>query len=80
MAAAHSPLLSALYGVIEAARHAQVWGDMKRRSSTRERRALYQQDHRAIVAALRIRDADAATEAMRAHLARVAGHLLGEAR
>jgi GntR family uxuAB operon transcriptional repressor len=80
MAAAHSPLLSALYGVIESARHAQVWGDMKRRSSSRERRELYQQDHRAIVAALRIRDADAAMEAMRVHLSRVAEHLLGEAR
>jgi GntR family transcriptional regulator, uxu operon transcriptional repressor len=80
MAAAHSPLLSALYGVIESARHAQVWGDMKRRSSSHERRELYQEDHRAVVAALRARDAEAATEAMRAHLARVAGHLLGEAR
>ena len=79
MAAAHSPLLSALYGVVESARHAQVWGDMKRRSSTRERRTLYQQDHRAIVAALRSRDADAAMDAMRVHLARVAEHLLGEA-
>jgi DNA-binding FadR family transcriptional regulator len=79
MAAAHSPLLSALYGVIESARHAQVWGDMKRRSSTRDRRVLYQQDHRAIVAALRVRDAEAAVEAMRVHLARVAEHLLGEA-
>jgi DNA-binding FadR family transcriptional regulator len=80
MTAAHSPLLSALYGVIESARHAQVWGDMKRRSSSSERRVLYQHDHRAIVAALRSRDADAAMEAMRAHLARVAEHLLGEAR
>lgn len=80
MAAARSPLLSALYGVIESARHGQVWGDLKRRSSSRQRRAVYQQDHRAIVVALRARDADAAVEAMRVHLARVAGHLLGETR
>jgi GntR family transcriptional regulator, uxu operon transcriptional repressor len=80
MAAAHSPLLAALYGVIEAARHGQVWGDLKRRSASRQRRAVYQQDHRAIVAALRARDTDAAVEAMRVHLARVAGHLLGETR
>jgi DNA-binding FadR family transcriptional regulator len=78
IAAAHSPLLAALYGVVESARHGQVWGDLKRRSATRQRRELYQQDHRAIVAALRTRDTDAAVEAMRAHLARVAGHLLGE--
>jgi GntR family transcriptional regulator, uxu operon transcriptional repressor len=78
IAAAHSPLLAALYGVVESARHGQVWGDLKRRNATRQRRELYQQDHRAIVAALRTRDTDAAVEAMRTHLARVAGHLLGE--
>jgi DNA-binding FadR family transcriptional regulator len=78
IAAAHSPLLAVLYGVVESARHGQVWGDLKRRSATRQRRELYQQDHRAIVAALRTRDTDAAVEAMRTHLARVAGHLLGE--
>ena len=80
IAAAHSPLLAALYGVVESARHGQVWGDLKRRSATRQRRDLYQEDHRAIVAALRARDTDAAVEAMRTHLTRVAGHLLGESR
>jgi DNA-binding FadR family transcriptional regulator len=78
IAAAHSPLLVALYGVVESARHGQVWGDLKRRSATRGRRELYQEDHRSVVAALRARDSDTAVEAMRAHLARVAGHLLGE--
>jgi DNA-binding FadR family transcriptional regulator len=78
IAAAHSPLLVALYGVVESARHGQVWGDLKRRSATRQRRELYQEDHRSVVAALRARDSDTAVEAMRAHLARVAGHLLGE--
>jgi GntR family transcriptional regulator, uxu operon transcriptional repressor len=80
MAAAHSPLLAALYSVIEAARHGQVWGDLKRRSASSQRRAVYQEDHRAIVTALRARDADAAVESMRTHLTRVAGHLLGETR
>lgn len=80
IAAAHSPLLAALYGVVESARHGQVWGDLKRRSVTRQRRVLYQEDHRSVVTALRARDADDAVEAMRAHLARVAGHLLGEPR
>lgn len=78
IAAAHSQLLAALYGVIESARHGQVWGDLKRHSATRQRRELYQQDHRAIVVALRARDTDGAVEAMRAHLTRVAGHLLGD--
>src|SRR5215469_12767572 len=80
IAAAHSPLLSELYGLIESARHGQVWGDLKRRSATTERRAAYQRDHRAIVAALRARDADASTEAMRLHLSSVAEHLLGASR
>jgi GntR family uxuAB operon transcriptional repressor len=80
MAAAHSPLLAALYSVVESARHGQVWGDLKRRSASSQRRAVYQEDHRAIVAALRARDADAAIESMRTHLTRVAGHLLGETR
>ncbi len=75
MAASHSPLLAALYGEIEAARHGQVWGDLKRRSSSRERRAQYQADHRAIVQALRSRDSAGAVEAMRLHLGRVQEHL-----
>ena len=75
MAASHSPLLAALYGAIEAARHGQVWGDLKRRSASPERRSLYQADHRAIVEALRSRDSGGAVEAMRRHLATVQEHL-----
>ena len=79
MAASHSPLLARLYAVIEEARHGQTWGDMKRRSASRERQRLYQNDHRELVAALRARDADRAVEAMRTHLARVSSHLFDEA-
>jgi DNA-binding FadR family transcriptional regulator len=75
MAASHSPLLAALYRAIEDARHGQVWGDLKRRSMTQERRTLYQADHRAIVEALRARDSGRAIEAMRLHLSRVQEHL-----
>src|SRR5260221_5355696 len=75
MAASHSPLLAALYRDIEAARHGQVWGDLKRRSSSREHREQYQADHRAIVGALRARDSARAVEVMRVHLARVSDHL-----
>jgi GntR family transcriptional regulator, uxu operon transcriptional repressor len=79
MAASHSALLARLYSVIEEARHGQTWGDLKRRSASRERQRLYQADHRELVAALRARDADRAVEAMRTHLGRVAGHLFDEA-
>ena len=78
MAASHSPLLGQLYAVIETARHGHSWGELKRRSASRERRARYQADHAQLVAALRTRDSDRATEAMRVHLARVNADLFGE--
>src|SRR5260370_35454135 len=74
-AARHSPPMGAASRANEAARHGQVWGDLKRRSSSREHREQYQADHRAIVGALRTRDSARAVEAMRVHLARVSGHL-----
>ncbi|MEP7022595.1 MAG: FCD domain-containing protein [Actinomycetota bacterium] len=77
IAASHSQLLVAIYAAIEVARHGLVWGDLKRRSASRERRLEYQEDHRVLVAALRARDSALAVEAMRQHLARVAEHLLG---
>lgn len=78
MAASHSPLLTTLYAVVEAARHNRFWGDLKRRSASRERQREYQADHAELVAALQARDADRAAEAMRVHLSRVASHLFGE--
>jgi GntR family uxuAB operon transcriptional repressor len=77
IAATRSPLLIRLYAEVERARQGRVWGDLKRRSASAERRAEYQRDHEEIVTALRMRAADRATAAMRTHLARVAGHLLG---
>ena len=76
--ASHSPLLVRLYAVIGEARHGQSWGELKRRSASRERQRQYRADHAELVAALRARDADRAVEAMRTHLARVSGHLFGE--
>jgi GntR family transcriptional regulator, uxu operon transcriptional repressor len=77
IAATRSPLLITLYAEIERARHGRVWGDLKRRSATAARRDEYRRDHEEIVTALRLRDADQATAAMRTHLARVSQHLLG---
>ena len=78
IAASQSPLLGQLYSVIETARHGHSWGDLKRRSASRERRERYQADHAELVAALRARDSDRATEAMRTHLSRVNNDLFGE--
>ncbi len=77
IAATRSPLLIQLYSEVERARHGRMWGDLKRRNASAARRDEYQRDHEEIVAALRLRDADGATVAMRAHLARVSRHLLG---
>ena len=77
IAATRSPLLIRLYAEVERARHGRAWGDLKRRSASAARRDEYRRDHEEIVTALRLRDADRATAAMRTHLARVSRHLLG---
>ena len=75
IAATHSPLLVTLYASVERARHGHIWGDLKRRSASTERRMEYQADHHQIVAGLKERDPAAAVKAMRGHLARVSDHL-----
>jgi DNA-binding FadR family transcriptional regulator len=77
IAATRSPLLIRLYAEVERARHGRMWGDLKRRSASAARRDEYRRDHEEIVAALKTRDSDRATAAMRTHLARVSRHLLG---
>lgn len=75
IAATHSSLLATLYSSVESARHGHIWGDLKRRSASAERRLEYQADHHQIVGALKERDPAAAVKAMRVHLARVSDHL-----
>lgn len=75
--ATHNPLLVRMYETVESARHGQVWGNLKRRQDSADHRRAYQEDHRAIVAALKAREAELATKAMVAHLDRVASVLFG---
>lgn len=77
VAATHNQLLLRMYAPIAAARHGPLWGNLKLSHDSRERRALYRQEHRAITDALRVRELENATRAMRAHLARVRADLLG---
>lgn len=42
LAASHSPLLTQLYALVAAARHSRFWGDLKRRSASRQRQHAYQ--------------------------------------
>jgi DNA-binding FadR family transcriptional regulator len=79
VAAGHNQLLVRMYAAIESARHGPLWGNLKRRNDSPERRALYQQDHRVLVDALRARELERALDATRVHLNRVRANLLGAA-
>ena len=77
VAAAHNDLLVAMYAGVEAVRHGQLWGSLKKRNDSSERRAVYQLDHRQIVDALRARELEPAVAATTVHLDRVRANLLG---
>jgi len=75
MEATHNPLLLRMYSLIEAARQGDLWGSMKRRGDTPERRHRSFIQHAAIADALRNRDGRAAQEAMSEHLEFVSAYL-----
>jgi GntR family transcriptional regulator, uxu operon transcriptional repressor len=79
VAAGHNQLLLRMYEAIEVAREGQLWGNLKRRNDSPERRQIYQVDHREIVSALHAREVERAFEATRMHLDRVRANLLGVA-
>jgi len=79
VAAGHNQLLLRMYEAIEVAREGQLWGNLKRRNDSPERRQIYQADHREIVSALHAREVERAVEATRTHLDRVRANLLGAA-
>ncbi|HYH40252.1 MAG TPA: FCD domain-containing protein [Azospirillum sp.] len=75
VAACRNGLLDAFYAVLNRIRDDAEWGMLKERSVTPERRATYQTQHRAIVAALRARDPVAARDTVRTHLLAVRDNL-----
>jgi DNA-binding FadR family transcriptional regulator len=75
--AAHNGLLINMFDVMNTARALPVWGSLKRRTSTPERRQCYHSEHTDIVEALHDRDPDEAQTAMRVHLQNVTENLLG---
>lgn len=75
--AAHNVLLLNLFDTMNVARDLPVWGNLKKRSFSLERRCRYHNDHTTIVDALRDRDPAAAADAMADHLANVTKNLLG---
>ena len=75
--AAHNTFISSVFHLINQARSEAEWGMLKRRSATPERRLEYQQEHRALVAVLKQRDALQAKALSTAHLVHVRSNMLG---
>lgn len=77
VAAGRNQLLVAMYDVVEQARKGEIWGSMKLRNDSAERRIAYQTEHVRLVDALLARDEPEAIAAMGAHLEHVQSNLLG---
>lgn len=76
-AAAHNSFITRVFHLMNEARAQGEWGMLKRRSATPEGRLEYQQEHRALVDALRQRDGDRARALCLAHLLHVRTNMLG---
>lgn len=76
-AATHNRFVIRVFDMATAVRHQTEWGKLKDRVVTPERRIKYQEEHRAIVNALKARDADQARAAMLAHLQHARRNLFG---
>jgi DNA-binding FadR family transcriptional regulator len=74
---ARNQLVTDLYAAINGVREQALWGRMKERSLTPERRGRYEQQHRRIIDALRDRDISQTRELLRTHLLDVRDTLLG---
>ena len=75
--AAHNAVVARVFHLMNQVRAQGEWGVLKRRSATPERRLEYQAEHRALVDALKQRDAPRARELCLAHLLHVRANLLG---
>lgn len=75
--ATHNSFITNVFRLMTQVRAQSEWGLLKRRSATPERRRAYQLEHRALVAALKERDAARARELCLAHLVHVRRNLLG---
>lgn len=76
-AAAHNGFIAGVFRLMNEARAQGEWGVLKRRSATPERRRGYQEEHRALVAALKDRDAERARALCLQHLVHVRTNMLG---
>jgi DNA-binding FadR family transcriptional regulator len=73
--ATHNSFVIAVFEMMNKVRECAEWGVLKKKSVTPDRRRTYQAEHRAMVNALKHRDADAAKQATLAHLTHVRRNL-----
>lgn len=73
--ATHNTFVVSVFDLINKVRECGEWGVLKKKSVTPERRSSYQSEHRALVNALKARDANAAKQAMLSHLVHVRRNL-----
>lgn len=73
--ASHNTFLIQVFALIEEIRSGDEWGVLKKKSVTPERRNTYQVEHRRLVEALKMRDAEAAKRALLGHLDNVRRNL-----
>jgi len=76
-AASHNRFVMCVLDMVTAVRQQSEWGKLKDRIVTPERRLKYQEEHRAIVSALKDRDDTLAREAIVAHLQHARRNLFG---
>lgn len=75
--AAHSPLLSRMYLLVDQARSGSLWGALKQRSASAASLQRYIEDHRSILEAIVNRDADGAERATLTHVENVTRRMFG---
>ncbi len=73
--ATHNNFVISVFDLIGKVRERSEWGLLKRKSVTPERRDAYQREHRALLIALKNRDAATARDAIQSHLVRVRRNL-----
>jgi DNA-binding FadR family transcriptional regulator len=76
--ATHNAAVIAMSRSLARVRERTDWGQLKARGNTAERRAVLQQQHHAMVDAVRQRDRAAARRVMRDHILFVQGYMFGD--
>ena len=75
--ATHNTFIKDVFHLMNKVREQGEWGSLKMKSLTPERRQAYEQEHRALVNALKDRDEERARLLMMEHLVRIRHNLLG---